>query len=365
MGPPRHLALLPDLDAELVAWPVPFADGLPVLEGLRGRRVAVLASGDPFWFGAGRVVASRFAPEEWRALPGVSVFSLAAARLGWGLEETACLGLHAAPFERCRTRLAPGARLILTMRDGAAVGAFAGWLTEKGFGESDVHVLEALGGPSERVRRVRADEYGLEDVRHPVALAVEVQGGGVVVGCATGRPDDLFDHDGQITKRPVRALTLSALAPRAGEMLWDIGAGSGSVTLEWLMSNPACRAIAIEARQDRAERIRANAARLGQDRLEVVVGEAPAALEGLPEPDAVFVGGGLDAELLADLETRLAKGTRLVANAVTLETEALLVAAAARLGGELLKVELSEAAPLGRFRGWKAAYPVVQWQVTL
>lgn len=365
MGPPRHLALLGRTAAERVAWPVPFAEGLPLLMGFRGRRVVVLVTGDPFWFGAGSVIARALEPGEWRALPAPSVFSLAAARLGWPLETVLCRGLHAAPLDRLRPELAPGVRLIVTLRDGPAVGDLAHWLDETGFGASRLHVTEALGGPRERLRSVTAADYGLTDVAHPVAVAVEVAGGGRTVSAASGQADDLFAHDGQITRRPVRALTLSTLAPRPGELLWDIGAGSGSIALEWLMSHPATQAVAIEARPDRARRIRENAVRLGQDRMQIVEGRAPAALDGLPDPQAVFVGGGLDAALLAALETRLAPGTRLVANAVTLETEALLVAAQARLGGHLLKVELSEAQPLGRFRGWAASYPVVQWSVAL
>ena len=365
MGPARHLGLVSDNGARRVEWPVPFADGLPVLLGLRGQRVVVLASGDPFWFGAGTVIAQVLQPGEWRAFPGASVFSLAAARLGWPLEATLCFGLHASPLQRLRPALASGRRSIVLVRDGDAVGELAGWLTGLGFGASRMHVCEALGGPRERCRDVVADAYDLADVAHPVAVALEVAGDGVVLSAASGQADDLFDHDGQITKRPVRALTLSALAPRPGERLWDIGAGSGSIALEWLLSDPSTQAVAIEAREDRTTRIRANALALGQDRLEVVTGKALAVLDGLPKPDAVFVGGGLDVALLDWLEANLAKGTRLVANAVTLDTEAVLVAAQARLGGHLMKVALSEAAPLGRFRGWKASYPIVQWSVTL
>ena len=247
MGPPRHLALLPDIAAKQVEWPVPFADGLPMLEGLRGRQVAVLASGDPFWFGAGSVIAACFAPGEWRALPGASVFSLAAARLGWPLERTTCLGLHAAPVERLRPHLCPGFRAIVTLRDGKAVAALGGWLAAEGFGATRLWILEALGGPRERLRQARADDVP-GDATHPVAVALEVAGEGRALTRAAGQADEIFQSDGQITKRPVRALTLSALAPRAGERLWDIGAGSGSVALEWLMSHPDCQAIAIEAR---------------------------------------------------------------------------------------------------------------------
>jgi len=364
MGPPRHLALLPRVQAERIAWPVPFADGLPLLASLRGRRVVVLASGDPFWFGAGAVIARHLSPEDWRAIPGPSTFSLAAARLGWPLERTLCMGLHAAPLARLRRHLAPGLRAVLLLRDGAAVTELARYLVDEGFGASRLTVMEALGSPRERVTAARADAPG-GPFTHPVAVAVEVAGCGPVISCASGLEDSVFDTDGQITKRPIRALVLSSLAPRPGETLWDIGGGSGSVSVEWCLSHPETQALSVEARPDRAARIRANAARFGLDRLRVIEGIAPAALAELDRPQAVFVGGGLSEALLAALETRLSPGSRIVAHAVTLQTEALLIAAAARLGGDLFRIELAEAAPLGTRTGWAPARPIVQWRVTL
>lgn len=365
IGPPRHLALLPGgLAAQQQEWPVPFADGIDPLLALRGRRVAVLASGDPFWFGAGTVLARQLNPGEWRALPGPSVFSLMAARLGWGLETCHCLGLHAAPLSRLRPHLAPGGRLLLTVRDGLAVRALGAFLDGAGFASSRLHLLEALGGPRERQRLLSAAEaeaLDLADLRLPLAVAVEPLGG-PVLPLAGGRADTWFEHDGQISKRPVRALALSALAPLAGELLWDIGLGSGSVAIEWLLCHPACRATGFEADPQRADRARRNAAALGCDRLRVIAGSAPASLaEAREVPDAIFIGGGLSEELLAAL---LPLKARLVAHAVTLESEALLLAAHARLGGSLLRIDLAEAAPLGRRRGWKAAYPIVQWTFT-
>ncbi len=362
MGPARHLALLPGLRAQIVAWPVPFADGLPVLLGLRGRRVVMLATGDPFWFGAGTSVAKMLAPGEWETLPGVPVFSLAASRMGWGLEEVVCLGLHAAPLARLRPHLADGVRVIVLLRDGAAVEEMARYLVGEEFGASRMTVLEALGGPRERVRRVAAAEYALADVAHPVAVALE-PAGGRAMSRASGLADDWFAHDGQITKRPVRALTLSALAPKPGELLWDIGGGSGSVGIEWMLSDGACRCVAVEADPVRAERLVANAARLGVDRLKLVQGRAPEALAGLPVPDAVFVGGGVSQALLEAVWDGIPAGCRVVCNAVTLESEALLAAWHGRVGGSLLRIDLSEAGALGARRGWKAAYPVVQWSV--
>jgi precorrin-6Y C5,15-methyltransferase (decarboxylating) len=364
-GSARHLALLPALNCPAIEWPVPFADGIAPLLDQRGRRVVMLASGDPFWFGAGASIVRHLAAGEWRALPAPSTFSLAAARLGWPLQDVACLGLHAAPFGGLRPHLAPGRRIVALLRDGPAVAALATHLDQLGFGASTLHVLESLGGPRERVRAVPAGAFDLADVAHPVAVGIAVAGDGQGLPSASGLPDDMFEHDGQITKRPVRALTLSALAPRPGELLWDIGAGAGSIAIEWLLAHPANRACAIEADPARADRARANAATLGADRLEILVGAAPVALPDGTWPDAVFVGGGLSEALLDALWTRLPSRTRLVANAVTLESETLLARWHAAKGGDLLRIELAQAAPLGRRRGWRASYPVVQWSVVL
>lgn len=363
MGAARHLALLPGLTAEAVTWPVPFADGVPVLLSHRGKRVVMLASGDPFWFGAGTVIARHLEPGEWRALPAPSTMSLAAAVLGWPLERTRCFGLHAAPLARLRPHLFSGQRLLATLRDGDAVGELAAWLAAEGFGETTLHVMEALGGPRERVRGAQAQGYDLTDVQHPVCVGLEVAGHGAVLPLASGRPDTLFDNDGQITKRPVRALTLSALAPCPGEHLWDIGGGSGSIGIEWLLAHPTCAATAVEINPERAARIAENAARLGVERLQVVTGAAPDALAGLDAPDAVFIGGGISEEMLQSVWAAMPQGARLVANAVTLEAEVLLANWQAVKGGDLMRIELAQANALGRKRGWKAAYPIVQWSV--
>lgn len=359
-GGPRHLAMIDHADKR--DWPVPFSIA-PVL-ALRERRVAVLASGDPFWHGAGGALAAALVRDEWRAYPAPSVFSLAAARMGWRIESTLCLGLHAAPLTRLRPHLAPGLCAVVTLRDGAAVAELAGWLMAEGFGETALSVMERLGGPEERLHACTANGPLPGDLGPLVCVALQVAGAGRVIPLASGRADDLFDHDGQITKRPVRALALSVLAPRAGELLWDIGAGSGSIGIEWLLAHRTTRAIGVEADATRAPRARANATRLGVDRLEIRQGRAVDLLADLPDPQAVFIGGGADQALLTALWDRLPPGTRLVAHAVTLETEALLTLWHGDKGGSLLRIELSEAAPLGRKRGWKASYPVVQWSVT-
>lgn len=359
-GGPRHLAMVDHPDRR--EWPVPFSIA-PVL-ALRGRRVAVLVSGDPFWHGAGGALAGALDLGEWQAFPAPSTVSLAAARLGWRLEEVPALGLHAAPVARLRPHLAPGQRAILTLRDGAAVAELAAWLTAEGFGATRMTVLERLGGPDERVRHTVAGAFDLPDTGPLVTVALDMDGGGRVVPRASGIGDDFFAHDGQITKRPVRALALSALAPRPDELLWDIGAGSGSIGIEWLLAHPSMRAIGIERDPARAARARANAAQLGVDRLDIREGAAQDLLPGLPPPQAVFIGGGADQTLLAALWDILPPDARIVAHAVTLETEALLARWHGDRGGQLLRIDLAEAAPLGSKRGWKASHPVVQWSVT-
>ncbi|MCK1716658.1 precorrin-6y C5,15-methyltransferase (decarboxylating) subunit CbiE [Bradyrhizobium sp. 141] len=355
-GGERHLALA-GVSSRGRAWPVPFdAD---IVLSCRDRPTAVLASGDPFWHGAGASLAEKLGSDEWIAHPSPSTFSLAAARLGWRLEATTCIGLHAVPFERLVPHLVRDAHIICLMRDAAAVGALAKWLTARGWGPSPMWTLEALGGPREYTDQHRVDLFAEEVTENLVAVALWARGTQGIPR-SSGLPDDLFVHDGQITKRPVRALALSALAPRPGERLWDIGAGSGSISVEWALCGGT--AIAIEVREDRVANIRSNAAAFGlAHRITVVTGRAPEALAGLEAPDAVFIGGGLDSVMFDAIWSRLAPGTRFVAHSVTLETEVLLGELHQRHGGELMRVELAHAAPLGRYRSWEAARPVVQW----
>lgn len=355
-GGERHLALA-GITGRGRPWPVPFdAD---IVLSCRGRPTAVLASGDPFWHGVGASLAEKLDGDEWIAHPAPSTFSLAAARLGWRLEATACLGLHAAPFERLMPHLAQGARIICLMRDAAAVDKLAKWLTERGWGASLLWTLEALGGPREYIDQHRADLFAEDIAENLVAVAVQAWGDQGIPR-SSGLSDALFVHDGQITKRPVRALALSALAPRPGERLWDIGAGSGSISVEWALCGGT--ATAIEAREDRTANIRSNAATFGLvHRISVITGAAPEALAKLDSPNAVFIGGGLDGAMFDAIWARLAPGARLVAHAVTLETEALLGELHQRYGGELMRVEIAHAAPLGRYRSWEATRPVVQW----
>ena len=365
-GGKRHLALAaPLIRGATRPWPSPFAGAADEVLRHRGRHVCVLASGDPFLYGVGATLAQKIDAREMLIVPAPSAFSLAAARLAWSLPHTALLSVHGRDLDLIRPHLQPGARLLVLTSDGDAPAALGALLTGLGFGASRLTLLEALGGPRERVRATTAASFdlGAVDALNTLAIEVEAAPDARIIARASGLPDRLFEHDGQITKREVRAVTLSSLAPRRGELLWDIGAGSGSVAIEWLLADPPfMRAVAIEARADRATRIRRNATAFGVPSLEVVQGAAPAAYANLPAPDAIFVGGGasdpgvLDAALAA-----LRAGGRLVVNAVTLETEALLLARHAALGGELIRIAIARAAAVGEKTGWRPAMPVTQW----
>lgn len=362
-GGARHLRLAGGgITGVAEAWPSPFSVA-PVL-ALRGRRVAVLASGDPMWHGAGASLLREIPAHEARVFPHASAASLAAARLGWPLAEVATLSLHGRDIALLRPYLHPGARLILLTSGAEAPAAIAALLAGLGFGESRLTLLEALGGAEERQRNARASGFAL-DAPHPLnTLAVEVVATPEATWLprAPGLPDALFQHDGQLTKREARALALSALRPFPGGLLWDVGAGAGSIGIEWMLAHPACRAIGIEARADRAARAAANAAALGVPGLRLVVGEAPAALTGLPAPDAIFLGGGANDPGVFDAALEALKpGGVFVAHAVTLQTEALLLARHAALGGELLRFNLSRAEAVGSMTGWRPAMPVTQW----
>jgi precorrin-6B C5,15-methyltransferase / cobalt-precorrin-6B C5,C15-methyltransferase len=367
VGGKRHLALIASPGKPTMEWATPFSASIPKLLTHRGRRVVVLCSGDPFWYGAGSVLTEAVPPEEMDAIPAPSTFAWAAARLRWRLEETATLGLHGRPIELLRPHLRRGARLIALLRDGAATAQVAAYLNANGFGQSRLTVLESLGGPRERIRATIAAGFAVSDVTAPVALAIETvaEPGAVIVPRVAGLPDELFAHDGQLTKREIRAVTLSTLAPRGGELLWDIGAGAGAIGIEWLLAHRANRAIGIEAREDRLERARSNALSLGVPHLDLRLGSAPEALKDLPMPDVVFVGGGASREGVLDAVWQaLPRGGRLVVNSVTLETEAILIARQAQHGGALLRLSVERADAVGDRSGWRAAMPVVQWSVT-
>ncbi|MFB2550237.1 precorrin-6y C5,15-methyltransferase (decarboxylating) subunit CbiE [Ensifer soli] len=367
-GGARHLLLAEPLIAgERHAWLSPFERSVAAVIAARGRTAVVLASGDPFLHGVGATLSRRIDPSEILTLPAPSAFSLAASRLGWQLQEVATVSLHGRPDDLIRPNLQPGARILALTSDGAGPAALSALLTRTGFGGSALIVLEALGGPQERITRARADTLPPIAFHALNLCAVEVAAGADarVLPLASGRDDGLFEHDGQITKREVRAVTLSTLAPRRGELLWDIGAGSGSIAVEWLLADPAMRAVAVEQAPERAARIARNASAFGVPGLVVVEGRAPDVLAGLEAPDAVFIGGGGSVPgVMSAILAALKPGGRVVANAVTVEMEAVLLDHHARLGGSLIRIDIARAAPVGGMTGWRPAMPVTQWSWT-
>lgn len=364
-GGARHLDLAAAvIRGERRPWPSPFDAALPAVLDQRGCKVCVLASGDPFWHGVGASLARHLPAAEFDVYPAASSFSLAAARLGWALQDVETISLHGRRIERLRPLLHPGARILALTSDGGSPSAIARLLGADGYAPSMVHVLEALGGEAEAVRAYTAGSFPDATFAPLNIVGIEVAAGpeARVIPLGYGLPDDLFEHDGQITKSDVRAMTFAALAPRRGQLLWDVGSGSGSVAISWMLTHPSLRAIAIEARQDRAERIRRNAARLGVLDLEVVEGSAPGTLLALAPPDAVFIGGGGSQAGVPDAAiAALRPGGRLVANAVTLEMEAVLLGLHARLGGELVRIALQRAGAVGEKSGWRPAMPVTRW----
>ncbi|MDX3129455.1 precorrin-6y C5,15-methyltransferase (decarboxylating) subunit CbiE [Streptomyces europaeiscabiei] len=370
IGGPRQLDLLPpECAGERIAWPSPLRPAVPALLAAHaGRRIAVLASGDPMFYGIGRALAEE-AGDRLRVLPHPSSVSYAAARLGWPLEDVEVVTLVGRPAARLAAALHEGRRLLVLSADAGTPAEVAALLRDRGFGPSRMRVLEQLGGERERTSaETTADDWARThppgDPLNIVAVECRRAPDTLRLGAAPGLPDEAYEHDGQLTKRYVRAATLAALAPAPGELLWDVGGGSGSIAVEWMRTHPSCRAVTVERDPVRAERITRNADRLGVPGLRVVIGAAPGALAELPQPDAVFIGGGLTAPGLLDACLRaLPPGGRLVANTVTLESEALLAAAHRRHGGELVRLAVAHTVPVGGFTGWRQAMPVTQWAV--
>ncbi len=364
VGGKRHLALVGDTPAEKLAWPSPLTDAFPAILARRGRPVAVLASGDPFSYGVGSLLARHVPPNEYVTLPAPSAFSMAAARVGWAVQDCALVTLHGRAFEKIVPHLQPGRRILVLSWDGTTPARLAEHLVANGMGRSKLIVLEAMGGARERVVSSLAKDFVRSDLDplNTVAIEVVADANARILPLAAGIPDSFFENDGQITKREIRATTLSKLAPRHGELLWDVGAGTGSISIEWMLASPGNRAIAVEPRPDRLARIARNAALFGVPDLVTIEGSAPAALAGLPTPDAIFLGGGgVDADLVALCAARLAPGGRLVANAVTIETQADVIARFGAMGGDLVQISVARASPVGRFHGFRAAMPILQW----
>jgi len=368
VGGKRHLALADSvITGARLSWPSPIGDVLPQIAARRGKPVAVLASGDPFHYGVGDLLMRAVPAEEMLCVPQPSAFSLAASRLGWSLQDVSLVSLHGRAIEGIVRYLQPGARILALAWDGETPARLAKLLVDRGLGQSTMVVCEAMGGAREKRRPATAATFDLTDVAalNTIALEVVAAADATVPGLAPGLDDTMFEHDGQLTKREVRAVTLAALAPRQGELLWDIGLGAGSIAIEWLLRHPSLRAIGFETDPKRAGHAARNAAVLGTPDLKIVEGRAPDSFAGQPAPDVVFVGGGLSNPGLFDAAwAALKPGGRLVANGVSLATEARLIDYFGRHGGELVRLEVSRAGRAGSTSTfvWRPAAPIVQWR---
>jgi precorrin-6Y C5,15-methyltransferase (decarboxylating) len=364
VGGDRHHVLSGAVAAERLSWPHPFDALIDTLQGLKGRRVVVLATGDPLWFSVGARIGRAIPLAQIAYHPQLSAFQLAAARMGWSMADVETLTVHGRPVEQMIAFIQPAARLLILTTGTETPERIARFLAERGFGDSPMTVLANMGGPEERRFDGRARDWS-----HAVpafnTLAVDCVAApdAALLPRVPGLADALFRSDGTMTKREVRAATLAKLMPMRGALLWDVGCGSGSVAIEWMRAARSARAIGIEPRADRRAMAAENALALGAPRLDLREGEAPAALGGLPPPDAAFIGGGLSEAVVDAALAALKPLGRLVANAVTLESEAVLTAVHARLGGELVRLSVQHAEPVGRFRGWRAAMPVTQWSM--
>jgi len=366
VGGERHLAMASHARAEKKSWASPLSLTLDEIWSRRGRPVVVLATGDPMHFGIGVSLAKRVPAEEMAVHPHISAFSLAAARMRWPLAEVECLTIHGRPLDLLASAVAPGRKLLLLSHDGTSPAEVARRLTELGYGASEVVVLEHMGGERECIYMGHAGtwEHGRAKDLNTLAIVCLATEEAEPLTLSSGLPDDAFEHDGQLTKREIRAATLSVLRPLPGQLLWDVGAGSGSIAIEWLRTHRSLSAIAIESDEARQKLIEQNAATLGTPHLKLVKGTAPRAYDGLPDPDAIFIGGGLgDAGVVDEACKRLKPGGRLVANAVTAEGEAQLFALRGKLGGEMTRLSIARLSPVGEMHGWRPLMPVTQYWV--
>jgi precorrin-6B C5,15-methyltransferase / cobalt-precorrin-6B C5,C15-methyltransferase len=372
VGGDRHLAMLTSGDRrKQIRWTSPLENSIDEILQYRGQAVCVLASGDPLSYGIGTTLLRRVAIDEMTIVPASSAFSLACSRLGWSLTEVETLSLCGRSPALLNVALYPGARLLILSEDSHTPALVAQLLTESGWGESQITVLQRMGGDHERIITGKAATWAEQDLTslnfadlNTLAIALPTEASPHSLCRLAGIPDTAYHHDGQLTKREVRAVTLAALAPQPGQLLWDVGAGCGSISIEWMRSHGRCRAIAIEQNGDRLQMIADNATALGTPNLKLVTGQAPAALHGLPEPDAIFIGGGVTApEMVETCWDALRSGGRLVINAVTVESEQVILQWHSQLGGELSRIAIQRAEPIGKFLGWKAMAPVTQWRV--
>lgn len=365
-GGERHLAFIPEMAGQQIQWESPFKKSFNKIMELEGKKVVILATGNPQWFGVGASLKRAYPDLDMRIIPASSAFSLAASRMGWSIPDIECLTVHGRHLDSVRAFLRPDARLIILSKDRGTPGKLANLLTSNGYGKSELSVLSQMGGPAEERVDGIAESWSDPAVSDLNVMAVQCKAGeGVtVMGRAPGLPDEAFSHDGQLTKREVRAVTLAALVPLPGQLLWDVGAGCGSIAIEWMRAATNAKAVAVENNERRSALIEENALALGVPELNLVKGDAATVLSELDAPDAIFIGGGLTSgNIIETCWNSLKTHGRLVVNAVTFEGEGLLTQAMEQYGGELVRIEISRGQAMGRFQGWRPFKPVTQWRV--
>lgn len=369
IAPERVLARIDCGARETIPWTFGIKETIAFVMARRGTPVTILATGDPMFYGVGATLMRDLDKAEMRVIPSPSAFSLAASRLGWALQEVATISLHGRSVHGLASHVQPGNKILALTSTGRTVVEAAQILSARGFGRSEMHVLEHIGGPDERIKVLRADRIAADKPNfadfNTLAIACEAQPGAVLLPSVPGLPDDAFEHDGQLTKREVRAVTLARLGPVPGGLMWDVGAGCGSIGIEWIRAARGAKAIAIESSEARRTMMAHNAIALGTPGLDIIAGTAPDALADLAMPDAAFIGGGISHDGVFEVVWEALKPFgRLVANAVTVEGEARLFALQAVHGGELIRMQVSRAEPVGRYLGWKPMMPVTLWSVT-
>jgi precorrin-6Y C5,15-methyltransferase (decarboxylating) len=365
VGSKRLLALLGDSSAEKHEWPQPFSAVVDRITPLRGRNTVVLATGDPLNFGVARKLMEIVPFAEMEIVPHLSSFSLAAARMGWALGDCDTITLHGRPAANLEAFIQPDVRLLALTADASTIAEVARRLVVRGYGPSEITVLENMGGPRENSIRFRAEDFHERSFADLNTLAIRCRPtpGAALLPRIPGLPDDAFIHDGQLTKREVRAATLAALGPYPDAVLWDVGAGCGSIAIEWMRAVRGAQAIAFEHETTRLRMIGENADRLGTPRLKVIAGEAPQSLAGQDAPDAVFIGGGMRVPGVFETSWAALKSQgRMVANVVTLEGELHLVDLQEKHGGDLVRLDISYMTHIGPLRALKPRMAVLQWR---
>ena len=362
-GAKRHLNLFNNFKKKCKILPVPIKKTFQKLKNNQGKKIVILVSGNAFWFGLGSLISRQFNRDEWQCFQAPSSFSLASAEMGWRMEDVMFFGLHAKKLEVIRASIAPNIKFIILLRDGNSVKKLTNFFTENGFGDSKFTIFESLGYKNFKKKNTVAKNNNFINLKHPLCVAIETRGNGLVIPSNSGIPDLFFANDGQITKQYIRSITLSALSPMPYKHLWDLGSGSGSIAVEWLLSEKTTTVSAVEKNKKRVDFITANCDKFGLDRMSIFTGDIDKVFKKLKKPDVIFIGGGLNEKLFKKIWNFIPKNTRIVVNGVTIETESCITNLFNNFGGSLKKIELSDIKPVGRTNVWSNKYPIVQWKI--